>query len=503
MKARFLHGAALWTFLFAATLATGCSDDNDYKDVDGQKPTLELASEHIHVDPGSELKLAATITDADGIRSIRLQNADLYLDKTIDLFAIYGEPLYSYELEYAITLSEKLPRMTDYPIIVTVTDLGGRSVERTIMVSTDNDSVKPTIRFIASGEFTALMKDGIIPFHFIVEDEQALDYVEVSIPSLNITERVDAEGKMKLDGIAKLPITQSGTYNVNLKVTDRFANEETVATSYTVNVVTELPDFQKMYISDVEDVSQLTSDVFGVPMRIERTGEFTYEARYYSKKSGTEVYFIPQKTDTYPICFGKDPGNPDKLTSDPSIAEPIVLDQANVYYKISFNISDGSYSMSTYTIEEAIDPIPLVYGSNTFDVWGDGGWITEFRFGYMTTIPHDIQRFTQDETNPHLFYLESLALQANTKMRFAIHNWHEHEWWDYCSWYVDISNGGDADDPEIFGYYGNAKNAAWTKPNLADKNRAWATPTVKATGNYKLIFDAHLERVQLIPVDNK
>ena len=40
MKARFLHGAALWTFLFAATLATGCSDDNDYKDVDGQKPTL-------------------------------------------------------------------------------------------------------------------------------------------------------------------------------------------------------------------------------------------------------------------------------------------------------------------------------------------------------------------------------------------------------------------------------------------------------------------------------
>ena len=79
MRAKFLHGAALWTFLFAATLTTGCSDDNDYKDVDGQKPVVELIADHIHVDPGSELTLTATITDADGIRSIRLQNAELYL----------------------------------------------------------------------------------------------------------------------------------------------------------------------------------------------------------------------------------------------------------------------------------------------------------------------------------------------------------------------------------------------------------------------------------------
>lgn len=57
MKARFLHGAALWTFLFAAMLATGCSDDNDYKDVDGQKPTLELASEHVRTLTDMNLRL--------------------------------------------------------------------------------------------------------------------------------------------------------------------------------------------------------------------------------------------------------------------------------------------------------------------------------------------------------------------------------------------------------------------------------------------------------------
>lgn len=501
MKARFLHGAALWTFLFAATFATSCSDDeNDYKDVDGKNPVVELTSDHIHIDPGSEIQLVATITDMDGIRAIRLRNTDLYLDKTIDLIDIYGEPLQTYKLEYTITFPETLPRMTDYPIVVTVTDVGGRSVDQTILVSTDNDSMKPTINFVASGEVTAIADaDGTIPFHFVVEDEQALDYVEVNVPSANVTERIDADGKTRLDGFIKLAVA-SGTYEVNLKVVDKFANEATTTATYKVNVVSSMPDFQKMYLSDVEDVSQLTSDVFGVPMRIERTGEYTYKANYYSQKAGTEIYFIPQKTDTYPIRFGVDPSNSGKLTSDPALAQPIILDQANVYYEITFNISDGSYSMSTYSIEEAIDPIPLKYGSNTFDVWGDGGWITEFRFGYMTTVPRDIQRFTQDDINPHLFYLESLPLQANTRMRFAIHNWHEHEWWDYCSWYVDTSNGGDPNDPEIFGYYGNAKNEAWTKPKLLDENRSWASPTVKNTGTYKLVFDAHLERVKLIPV---
>ena len=84
-------------------------------------------------------------------------------------------------------------------------------------------------------------EDGTVPFHFIVEDEQALDYVEVSIPSLELVEKVDAEGKTKFDGVVRLPIAQSGTYDVKLKVVDKFANEETTTTSYTVKVVAEMP----------------------------------------------------------------------------------------------------------------------------------------------------------------------------------------------------------------------------------------------------------------------
>ena len=58
MKAKLLQSAVLWTFLSAATLLVGCSDDEDYRDVDGQSPTLELTSDHIRTLTGYEFKIA-------------------------------------------------------------------------------------------------------------------------------------------------------------------------------------------------------------------------------------------------------------------------------------------------------------------------------------------------------------------------------------------------------------------------------------------------------------
>ena len=142
------------------------------------------------------------------------------------------------------------------------------------------------------------------------------------------------------------------------------------------------------------------------------------------------------------------------------------------------------------------DPVPHAYGSTSLDTWDDGGsWLQEFYFGYMTGGPSDVKRFTQDKTNPHLYYLEeSLFFDAGTQMNFLIHNWHSNGWWNYCTWRVDNSN-----EPEIFGYYGVHANPAWTVPNWVPDN--WAKPTVNITGNYKLIFDAHLGRGKLVPAN--
>ena len=65
MKAKLLQSTVLWTFLSVATLLVGCSDDEDYRDVDGQSPTLELTSDHIRTLTGYEFKIAGKIVDKD------------------------------------------------------------------------------------------------------------------------------------------------------------------------------------------------------------------------------------------------------------------------------------------------------------------------------------------------------------------------------------------------------------------------------------------------------
>ena len=63
MKAKLLQSTVLWTFLSVATLLVGCSDDEDYRDVDGQSPTLELTSDHIRTLTGYEFKIAGKIVE--------------------------------------------------------------------------------------------------------------------------------------------------------------------------------------------------------------------------------------------------------------------------------------------------------------------------------------------------------------------------------------------------------------------------------------------------------
>ena len=499
MNKKHLFGAMLWAFLVTANLCTGCSDDNDYPDVDGQNPTMTLATDHIESGAGHRFTIEGTLEDKDGIASISLQCADLHLNKTIDLIEIYGVPQESYDLSYYfdINRNEIGERFT---VKVTVTDVGGRSISQDVLITMDGDFAAPVFSAAPDATVTVLMKNETkFNLRFTATDDRALDYVTINIPGIDgfDNRRVDADGKSSLN-FAEIIVFPNEPKSYNVTIT-AFDKKENSTTTTSVLNISEMPDFPKMYLADVATAEELNSDIFGVPMVIEHTGEYQYKANYYCQKAGTKIFFLPQKSDFTPICFGLDPEDNTKLTDDPETAMPIVLDQANVYYEINIDVKNSTYNLKTYSIADAVDPIPHTYGSISLDTWGDGGsWLQEFYFGYMTSIPTEVLRFTQDKTNPHLFYLDTpLFLEAGTKMNFVIHNWHSDGWWNYCTWRVDNS-----DEPEIFGYYGKeAKytNPAWTKPDHVGDN--WAKPTVNVTGNYKLIFDAHLERAKLIPAN--
>ena len=509
MKKHFLN-ATLWAFLSLALCTVSCSDDEGYANVDGQEPTMALKTDHIESGAGHRFTIEGTLTDADGIATVNLQCADLYLNRTIDLIEIYGEPQETYELSYHYDL-DKNELGERFTVKVTVTDVGGRSVSQDVLITMDGDFENPVFTVAPSSEVTVLLKSETkFKLNFTVSDDRALDYVLVNIPGIPEFEnlRIDAEGKATLTVSEQIALpNETGTYDATLTAVDMKENQ--TLKTFTISV-SEMPDFPKMYLADVKTTAELNSDVFGVPMLINHTGEYQYRARYYNKAAGTEIFFLPQKTDFTPICFGLDPDDNSKLTDDPEVSQPIVLDEAGVYYEIDINVKEATYEMRTYSVAEATDPINYEYGTKCFDRWENGNQadFIEFYIGWGGS-PQDAGNhlFVQDAANPHLFYYpangETWSLEAGEELNFIISNYHPDGWWDHVEWRCDNST-----DIEKFGYFSKKNDV---NPNWEGENRKWADgtavednwmkPTITTGGNYRFEFDAHLGRGKIVPAN--
>jgi len=100
-----LRQPILWALVALSGMTfQSCSSDDDFPTVDGQAPTIVLTTDQIHAEPGRSFNITGTVKDADGIKSIRLKNEGMLLDKTINLLEIYGDSLlHEYNLDYAYT----------------------------------------------------------------------------------------------------------------------------------------------------------------------------------------------------------------------------------------------------------------------------------------------------------------------------------------------------------------------------------------------------------------
>lgn len=269
---------------------------------------------------------------------------------------------------------------------------------------------------------------------------------------------------------------------MTVKVGDKFNN--TATTTSTIKV-SDLPDFDKMYLADVDNAADLTSDVYGVPMLIEHTGKYQYRALYYNQKAGTGVRFIPQKTDFQPICFGVDPTT-GLLTSNPNVGQPIKLSKVG-YYEIDFNTVTGEYDVKSYTPTTA--SLGILDGSQKID-FKDGSGAQAYEIvlagsglpgapSWTTNPNNNAFVLYQDKNNPYRLYRE-MTLTKGTKISFTISVAHIWGWWPEPYWRFDGSDENEAN-----------------KPNGGDNMKEM---TVPADGKYLFEFDYALLRSRIIPV---
>jgi len=480
------------TGVLLLSAASACSDDTeDWPTVDGNSPTLKMESTLIGCRAGSSFHIKGKVEDADGIKSISLRCPALYLDKVIDIPAIYGEPLKSYDLDYQVPVGDH-EAGDIFKVQVTVIDVADNMVSETVTVDLDGDIDAPVFSTMPDAEIFVILTDkAVLNLNFTVKDDRELASVNVNIEGVcdrTVTE-FPVPGEYTFAENVELPATL-GEYTLVLTAADTWGN---VATHTSAIHVSDTPDYSKMWLADVKTADELNSDVMGVPMLIDRVAPYKYEARYYNEKSGTEVYFLPQRTDFLPVRFGIDPADASKLSGDASSSRPFVLDQEKVYYHFTLDVLTKEYTIDTYTVDDAIDPIPHPFGSESMDFKQNGETFVEFWFGYTTEGPTAVKRFTQDPDNPHRFWLdEPLSLQAGRHSGFIIHNYHSEGWWNYCTWRAD-----NEQDPETVDYYGNYTNPMWQGKRAADY---WFKPLIPATGEYKLYFDAHLGRMKIVPI---
>ncbi len=511
MRTRFLKISLLCALFATGVFVTGCSDDNGYPDVDGESPVVALKTSHIQSGAGHDFTIEGTLTDADGISAIKLQCADLYLNKTIDLIEIYGEPQTSYDLSYKFSIS-KDEVGEQFTVKVTVVDVGGRETSQDVLITMDGDFTDPVFALAPQdGSFvTMLLRDGAVdPYEMKLQmtDDRALKSLYLNIEGAagysDLVIDIDSIPSFEYNWRIELP-AEKKDYPTTIAVTDYAGRTDTVKCTISV---TDIIDFEKMYLADVATEAELNSDVFGVPMVINHVGEYQYKARYYNKAAGTEIFFLPQKTSFNPVCFGLDPKDSNKLTSDPKLAKPIVLDTPNVYYEIDINIQESTYNIKTYSVDEATSPIKYEYGKPCFDVWENGSEMIDFYIGWGSS-PQDAgaHLFVQDSNNPHLFYYPSegtWTLSSGEEMNFIISNYHPGGWWDHVEWRCDNST-----EIEKFGYFSkkNDVNPNWEGTNMKWEDGSsvqdnWMKPVIVNGGNYRFEFDAHLGRGKIVPAN--
>ena len=482
-----LRQPILWALVALSGMTfQSCSSDDDFPTVDGQAPTIALTTDQIHAEPGRSFNITGTVKDADGIKSIRLKNEGMLLDKTINLLEIYGDSLlHEYNLDYAYTPANDWTDESNFPLEVTVEDVVGNTTSATLTVKGDGDFTFPTFTSAPSSELTVLLQNPKLTLNASVSDNKKLQSIVVDIPGLNIKDSVLLNGvkeyalKKQYDVPAK-----EASYMMTLRVYDGMKNM--TYTTSKINV-SELPDFDKMYLADVSDAASLTSDLYGVPMLIEHTGKYQYKAHYYNQKVGTGIRFIPQMTDFNPICFGIDE-NTGLLTSNPSEAKEIILDEVG-YYEITFNTITGDYDVKRYTPTTAKMTLNGTTTVNFNDGSGDqpaqiclAGSGLPGTPDWTTNQNNDAFILNQSKTNPYLLYRE-FNLKAGDEISFTISQTHWWGWWPEPYWRFD-------------GSANNEKNV---------KNGGENMNSVKApvTGTYRFEFDYALLRSRIVLVKAK
>jgi hypothetical protein len=194
----------------------------------------------------------------------------------------------------------------------------------------------PTITFSDVSDLIIDSTGKTITVKAKINATDGLDKVEVIYQPWNVAKTISTFSNATTFDVSEPVLIPANAalqiHSVTIKATDKKG-----ATNFTeVKVGLQDLNYSKLYMADLEDPAALTSDLFGVPMVMDKTGSHTYQLIYYARTANVKVRFLPGKLSFTPVAVGLDPTNDKKLITDAAKSLPLVLANKG-YYKIKVN----------------------------------------------------------------------------------------------------------------------------------------------------------------------
>jgi hypothetical protein len=179
----------------------------------------------IHAAVGERFILYADLSDGVGLRSFNLFYPDWYLDNTIDLTAYYpDETLLEYGMSFGFEVPDDVEQDGEFLLQLTVTNLGGLSTEKEIVVRLDGDYNPPDISEVEPVNNAVVSPTGL-RIAFRVQEDRELQYVVFRFPQTAVYDSITSfRGGKAFSYDEPFGELSAGKYTYTIKAMDMFDN---------------------------------------------------------------------------------------------------------------------------------------------------------------------------------------------------------------------------------------------------------------------------------------
>ncbi len=353
-----------YTLALASLLAfSACGEEGE-----DLRPGLWNDGDVIETFPGDTVLVKGQVSNYVGMSSVSISCDAWKVNKVYDLSG-QKPKVFNYNYQLIVPKDAEF----DQELHICVTDKNGSENKRTVVMKYLPDTTAPSLAEDITGDISVDYdtQTGKADWNLSlnINDDRALKGYTIDIPSLNIHEEGQLNGRTAT--VSKhIEIAQIGSFPMTLAVEDEGGNK----LERSCNVICMLAesedaisDYPQMYMYNAEE--DASDYVYGYYRYMDRTDAYQYSCKIYAEKDGAKFYFVPTESQTGDK-FGTSPYVNTKLMNKNGYVVPVVVEKKGYYY-VWLDLQNHKYVLTPYEVESTIWKGNLVVTGEGFSDMGD------------------------------------------------------------------------------------------------------------------------------------